>query len=208
MDGDRYHKSLQMRYQQIYKQLGQAHFSPREIAYNTLRPLMKDLKEYGNDMVALLGKIADEIESRLALPVLRDLVDRDVLKQEIEQWTQTVVTGPRAKNLVLDACERYIDDLDLTTVVTGVRQELIAAYMGDVYLSNFEALASSAPGARKYSISHTAVRDQLPEVRGHLDQYIAQIAGAAAKKLSFDHVRMPEAPRANEVVALDEILSL
>jgi hypothetical protein len=200
MDGERY--------QQLYKQIGQSHFVPEELAHNALRPLMKDAKGYGDAVVAMLGQAADEIEGCMRLPMLRELVDRDSLKHEIEQLAQLLTTDPRGKNLALNACERYIDDLDLATVVDGVRQTLIANYLMNIYNANFESIAMTRPGTTKYPISHDTVVAQLPHIREHVEGYAYQIAESIAKKLSLDYVQMPKAPRANEVVELEEVLSL
>lgn len=208
MDGDRYNKALKPRYQQLYKQVGQAHFTPQELAHNALKPLMKDLKGYGDEVIGLLGQAADEIESRLGLPMLRELVDCDALKQEIEHWAQAIPVDPRGKDLALDACGRYIDDLDLSRPATNVRQELIAGYMMDVYTANFESPAQSSPPAAKHGISHAVVQGQLSQIRDHIDAYVAQIASSVAKKLSLSRVSMPNSPRAGEIVPIDEVLSL
>lgn len=208
MDGDRYHRALSRRYQLLYKQAGQSHFAPDELAHNALRPLMKDARGYGDAVVALLGHAADVIEQRMGLPVLRDLVDRDVLKEEIAQCMQSISADPRGKNLALNTCERYIDDLELTTVVAGVRQTLIASYLVDIYDANFASPAMTAPRTTKYGISHATVLSQLPEIRSHVEVYASQIACSVAKKLSLDHVRKPNSPRANDMVGLDEMLSL
>jgi hypothetical protein len=207
MDGDRYHKALKQHYQQLYKQIGQHHFTPEELAHNALRPLLKDVKAYGDDVVALLGQAADEIEHRLNPPLLRNLSDRDTLKQEIEQRMQHLVADRRGKTLALSACEHYIDDLDATTDVTDVRATLIRNYLLDVYTANFESVALSSPGTTS-NVPHDQVRAQLPHIREHVEGYAAQIAHSVAKTLSFDQARMPTAPRASEVVQLDEILSL
>ncbi len=207
MDGDRYHRALSRRYQLLYKQAGQSHFAPDELAHNALRPLMKDAKSYGDAVVALLDHAADVIEQRMDMPVLRDLVDRDALKEEIAHYAQSISADPRGKNLALNACERYIDDLDLTTVVSGVGQTLIASYFMNIYDANFDSPAMTAPRTTKCGISHATVLSQLPEIRSHVEGYVSQIANSVAKKLSLDHVRKPNSPRANDTVGLDEMLS-
>lgn len=208
MDGDRYHRALKMRYQQLYKQVSQGHFAPQELAHNALRPLMKDVKGYGDGVIALIGQAGDEIERRMGLPVLRGLEDRDALKLELEQRAQAVHADPRGKGLALEACERYIDDLDHSTEATNVRQNLIAGYLMSVYTANFESPATTTLAAAKQGISHNVVVAQLSQVREHVEAYTSHIAGSIAKKLTLDRVRMLEAPRANEVVELDEVLSL
>src|SRR5690348_158487 len=99
MDGDKYHKSLAQRYQQLYKQLGQGHFSAEELAHNVLRPLMKDIKGYGNEVIEFLGQVAQLIEDQLSLPILRQAMDQDAVKQEIEQIAQNINANLRGKNL-------------------------------------------------------------------------------------------------------------
>jgi hypothetical protein len=208
MDGDRYHKALQPRYQQLYKQVGQNHFTAAELAHNALHPIIRDVKGYGDAVIKHLGRVADEIEARLSLPMMRELIDRDELKQEIEAWSQDLLAEPRGKALALDACERYINDLDLTTPMTSVRQALIENYLMDVYTANFEAPATSGPGTAKHGIPHATVMTQLPQLREQVEKYVAQFAASVAKKLSFDRIRLPKPPRAGEVVELEEILGL
>lgn len=208
MDGDRYIKALQMRYQLLYKQIGQGHFSHQELAHNALRPLMKDVKGYGDEVIVLLGRVADEIESRMGLPMMRELVDRDALKQELEKWAQEIPADPRGKNLALGTYERYIDDMDHATAAIGIHQALIAGYMMEVYTANFESLAYSSLPPTKYGILRDVVVEQLPGIREYVEDYTAQIASSAAKKLSVNGVSLPAAPRVDEIVQIDEILSL
>jgi hypothetical protein len=206
MDGDRYNRALQKRYQKLYKQVGQAHFQPEELAHNALPPLMKDLRGYGDETIGLIGWAADEVKHLMGLPMMRELVDRDALKQEIEQQAQMIFADPRGKELAIDACSRYIDELDLSTPVTDVRQVMIAAYILDVYVANFESPAYSCPPQAKFGISHEVVRAQLPEIREHVERYASQIAKSVAKKLSLDRVSLPDSPRAGEAVGLDDML--
>lgn len=206
MDGDRYHKCLKWRYQLLYKQIGQGHFSDQELGYNALQRIKQDAKDYGNGVIEALGRIADEIEKQMALPELRQLVDADAFKVDFEQMLQVVDGHSRGKHLALRSCERYLNELDLTSEVRQVRQTLIAGYFQEIYVANFESPASISPEVTKPDIAHVDVLDRLSFVREHVDVYTVQMAETVARSLSLDRVRMPASPRAAELVELDEIL--
>jgi hypothetical protein len=207
MDGDKYHKSLAQRYQQLYKQVGQGHFSAEELAHNALRPLVKDIKGYGNEVIEFLGQVAQLIEDQLSLPILRQAMDQDAVKQEIEQIAQNINANLRGKNLAQNVCERYLNELDTSTAATKVHQVLVADYLMETYAANFESIAKTAPQTTKYGISHVAVLDDLPLIRPHVETYTQQIAEQIARSSSINRIKLPTSPRASEVVELDELLS-
>jgi len=207
MDGDRYHKSLSRRYQQLYKQAGQGHFSAKELGYTALRPLVKDVKQYGNQIIQFLGQAAQLIEQQMGLPILREAMNQNAVKQEIEHIAQTVHANVRGKNLAQNVCERYLNEVASSTPATQVHQALLAAYMMETYTANFEALARMAPMTSKYDISHIDVLTQLSLMRPHVETYVNQIAEQIARSSSIDRIKLPASPRASEVVELDEILS-
>ncbi|MEN9935956.1 MAG: hypothetical protein RLZZ387_2535 [Chloroflexota bacterium] len=207
MDGDRYHKGLALRYQLLYKQIGQQRFDSQELAHNALRPLLKDVRQYGEPVLVWLTDAADIIAQRLALPMVRALTDCDALKQELERMLQPLQAHTRGKEFALLACERYLNDVSLMTDVGRARQEIITGYFMIAYTANFESPAQTSPRTTRFNLSHAQIVEQLPSIRAHVEIYTRQMAERMARSPWLGRVALPTAPRASQVVGLGEFLS-
>jgi hypothetical protein len=70
-DGDKVHVKLAPRYQKVYMQLCEGHSGDAELAHEVLRPLKRDLRDYGDEPLKLLQQVTTELNQIPDEPLLK-----------------------------------------------------------------------------------------------------------------------------------------
>jgi hypothetical protein len=103
--GDIVHVRLAPRYQKPYKQICEGRFGDAELAHSVLRPLMRDLKDYGDEPLKLIHQIATVLNQIPDEPLLKQLVDWSEKSQIIDRYAQQIDGRRTAMELAVKACQ-------------------------------------------------------------------------------------------------------
>ena len=208
-DGDKGHINLTRRYQKPYQQLCEGLSGDKELAHEVLRPLKRDLRDYGNEPLQLIQQVATELDQIPAEPLLKQSVDWGGKSQRIDRRAQQIDGHLKAIDLALQACQRQLQELrssicphDLTK--DDLTKEMYKKYISAVYKANFE---ERVPLAQHYNgVDQVTVDTRLKGMRIHVDQGIESFAAQMIRNGSVKHLRRPPMTRPS-IGIHDDLLS-
>jgi len=186
-DGDKVHENLARRYQKPYKQLCEGQYSDAELARAVLRPLKRDLQDYGDEPIKLIQEVAGELSQIPQEPLLRQLVNWGELSQMIDRLAQHTYSDRTAIELAVQACQQQLQELRSSRCPHDLATEMLKKYGDAVYKASFE---ERVPLAQHYSgAAPSTVDARLQGMRGHVEQAIDNLAAQMIRNGSVTSLR-------------------
>jgi hypothetical protein len=206
-DRDIVHKNLPYRWQKVYKQICEGRFGDAELAHEVLRPLRRDLQDYGDEPLKLIHQIATVLNQIPDEPLLKQLVDWSEMSQSIDRCAQQIDGHRTAMELAVKACQRQLQTLRYSSGSYDSTEETSLSiggkYVDAVYKANFE---ERVPLAQHYNgVDQVTVDARLRGMRVHAEQGIAHFAAQMIRNGSVTSLRCP--PMARPTIGLDYDLS-
>jgi hypothetical protein len=204
-DGDIVHVNLPRRYQKPYKQLCEGQYGDVELTRAVLRPLKRDLQEYGDAPLKLIQQVATELNQIPDEPLLKQSINWAEKSKIIDGWAQRI-SGPRiAIALAVKACQQQLQELRYSSCAQDLTKEIYRKYVSSVYEANFEG---RVPLPQHYNgVAHAAVDARLQGMRAHVEQGIDSFAAQMLRNSNVSSLRCP--PMARAPLGLhDDLLNL
>jgi len=208
-DGDKVHGNLAPRYQKPYKQICEGQYSAAEFAHAVLRPLKRDLQDYGDEPLKLIRQVATELHQIPDEPLLKQLVDWSEKSQIIDRCAQQMDGHRTAVELAVKACQQQLQELRYSGCLYDAAEEMslsiMREYVSAVYEANFEG---RVPLAQHYNgVDQVTVDVRLQGMRVHVEQGIANFAAQMICNGSVTTLRRP--PMARSPIGLyDDLCEL
>ena len=202
-DGDKVHENLARRYQNPYKQICEGQYGDAELARAVLRPLKRDLQDYGDEPIKLIQEVAGELSQIPQEPLLKQLVNWGELSQMIDRFAQHMYGDRTAIELTVQVCQQQLQELRYSACPHDLAAEMLRKYGVAVYKANFEG---RVPLAQHYSGADPSTVDaRLQGIRGHVEQAIDNLAAQMMRNSSVTSLRRP--PMASASIGLyDDLL--
>ncbi len=204
-DGDKFHEGLERRYQQIFRQVMQAHHSAQQLAYNAMTPFKKNLAAYGNDIVALLVQEAGRLE-RMFDPLFMSTIDWDDHQQHVERELRRLYSDVRGKNIATGAFDRHLGRILSGRYVEDHKVALIKEYFLGVWNADWEAIAKIPPQKGDLDTHYNVIVPLIEEMRPCAEEFIEHFVEQAARTQDVTNLRMPPNPNLHIPVTLNEKL--
>ena len=208
-DGDKVHVNLTRRYQKPYQQVCEGQYGDKELAHEILRPLRRDLRDYGDEPLQLIQQVATELDQIPAEPLLKQSVNWGEKSQRIERRAQQIDGHLKALALAVQACQRQLQELrssiyphDLTK--DDLTKEMYKKYISAVYKANFE---ERVPLAQHYNgVDQVSVDTRLKGMRIYVDQGVESFAAQMIHNGNVTPLRRPPMTRPS-IGIHDDLLS-
>lgn len=209
-DGDIYHNNIPQRYQKLYHQVEQGYDDPEVLAHEALEPLKKDIQKFGEPVIQFLEEAARQIKEHVCSPLFVSSDDRDALKQSIEELSQKVYSDKKAVKLACNACEQYINQFPSTDYGSfqdyNPFQDVVRAYIMNVYISRFEARAEIPPTGKCAREVQVDIPQVLVRMRPYVEEKVDYLSKQVSKSGRVDTIRLPLHPYKEQPVNLNENL--
>ena len=201
-DGDKVHVNLAHRYQKVYKQICEGQYDDAELAHEVLKPLKRDLQDYGDEPLQLIRQVSAELDQIPDEPLLKQLVNWGEESQKIDRFAQQNPGSLIAKELVVKACQQQLQELRYSERPHDLTEEMSRKYVSAVYEANFE---ERVPLAQYYNgADQTVVDARLKGMRSHVEQGISSFAVQMIRNGSVASLRCP--PMTRPSIGLDDDL--
>ena len=140
-DGDRVHGKLAGRYQKVYKQLCEGHFSEDHIAHEVLLPVKEELQRQGDAVIGLIDRAAARCEQIVIELAVGNQIDWDKEALMIEKQSQRMYAKQTARDLVAGACKEQLQDIRRHGAHNlNFPVEIMRKYMWKLYEAKFQAI--------------------------------------------------------------------
>jgi hypothetical protein len=205
--GDLIHAKLAGRYQTIYKELCEEHFSEDELAYQMLPAIKEELKQQGEAIIPLIDKFASKCEEIVVELGVGNRVNWDKEALLIEKQAQQVYAKKTARGLVVAACKEMLQDIRHGAHELNISIENMRKYMWNLYVAKFE---SKVLLAKKHhnDVDEVFVRARLEGMQEYVWANLLGYARQAVNRHSFVSLRRQSRPRQNfDVDNLDAVLA-
>jgi hypothetical protein len=189
-DGDRIHLKLASRYQKIYKQVCEDHFSEQEIAHNLLLPLKEEIRQHGTEVIELIKKCSDWFEQIVIRQEIGDKINWDRENLIIEKLFQRFHAKNTAKELALAACKEQLQDVRHGISTVNLSVEIMRKYMWNLCIAKF---ASRVPLKKHHhnGADSEVVNARLEGMKQHIWEGLLDFAKQAIHHGNFDFLRRP-----------------
>jgi len=104
-DVDRVYANLPRRYQKVYKQICEGYFSDATLAYESLRPLRKDIKSYGSPPLRFLFEAARALNDIQTSPLFINTINWGEENKQIRELKSTYSQKFRSEQRGMDLAE-------------------------------------------------------------------------------------------------------
>lgn len=187
-DGDLIHAKLAGRYQTIYKELCEEHFSEADLAYQVLLPVKEELKQQGEAVIDLMVKFATRCDEIVVELGVGNEINWDKESLLIEKQAQRVFAKKTAKELVVAACKEMLQDIRHVAHDLDFPLEIMRKYMWNLYVAKFDARVLLA---RKHhnNVDEAYVRARLEGMREYVWANLVGYARQAVNHHSFASLR-------------------
>ncbi|MBL7161571.1 MAG: hypothetical protein ISS57_03120 [Anaerolineales bacterium] len=204
-DVDRVNANLPRRYQKVYQQICEGYFSNAALAYDTLRPLRRDIQGYGNTPLQFLRETADLLNEIQALPLFTPTINWGEESKQISELKGTYSRKFKPKQRGMDyaviACKEILRKLRNNEIKSpNVHHELVYKYIQRILDSNF---VDRIPLSENHylGIELGELCSRLNDIRPFVDDGIEFFASQIEKSGQARRLRLP--PRANKKRTVD-----
>jgi hypothetical protein len=167
-----------------------------------LRPLKRDLKDYGAAPLTLLQQVTTMLSQIPDEPLLKQSVDWGEKSRLIDRWARQISGHRIAVALAVRACKQQLQELRSSTCPHDVTKELYKKYVSEVYKANFEG---RVPLAQHYNgTSQDIVDARLQGMRAHVEQGMDNFVAQMMRNGSVTSLR--RRPMARRPIGLNEDL--
>ena len=190
-DGDRIHLNLASRYQRIYKQVCEDHFSEEEIAHDLLLPLKEEIRQHGPEVIELIKKCADWCEQIvLRQEETGDEINWDKENLLIEKLFQRFRAKNTAKELALAACKEQLWDIRHGIRDVNFSIEIMRKYFWNLCNAKF---VSRVPLKKNHhnGADSDIVKARLEGMKQYIWEGLYNFAKQAIHHNNFDFLRRP-----------------
>lgn len=189
-DSDRVHAGLPYRYQKTYQQLCEGYMSPAEIAHNSLKPLKKDIQDFGDGPINLIKQVGEQLEEKTSTPIDKLAIDYNAESQNIESCAQRIQGHPRGIAIAERTCEESLQAIQRGEVDQVGTQQIVQKYIENAYDSNFVQGISMVEQHHDNALQET-LDQRLKDMQPHLSQGFANMAEQIMQKDSVKSLRVP-----------------
>ena len=168
-DGDNVPFMISSRFRQLYLQVWEGELSEDDLVRKALESLKKEVKFFGDGPLHLIIH-EEEFFHDLFLRYQRgDELNWAHERRELKQLQQDATGDQRALDLVMEACEDQLRELELfgryTITAPNYQQELLQKYLTRVYDSRFTVLAMLPMKPPKRQVEPELVGARVAEMR-------------------------------------------
>jgi hypothetical protein len=182
-DADRFGK-VSRRWSRMAQKVSEGHFDNASLANDAMKPLRKEIEQYGRSMYSLLKNAATYLKTIQKSPLF--LVNHDWNEEEVfirdlcNTYTKRYQLNQRAKNLAILAYQDLVHALRTGEFVEGNLYEvLLHTYIRRIYDSNF-AVPLILTVEAKPDIDSNAIGQRLHGmdmfINENIDELVAHIA--------------------------------
>lgn len=188
-DGDRVYSTLPRLYHEVFEEIREGHFAPREIAHDVLGRLIHNVRTLGFEPIQLAFQVAAHLEPLPQGPLLSALVDWLEESRMIERCARQIDGQKRAMEYAVDACKRHLCAFQDGDHRGPHLPALVHGYLVRVYDAQFEqrAIAELARGDTDCSTSLAT----LHEMRPFVFESLRGLANTIIRTESLSHLRRP-----------------
>ena len=183
-DGDKVHEDLDPRWQDPYKQVCEWGLGKEAIAESVAERLKKDVKMYGEAPRNLLFDYADLLAQLVDGPMLHNVAGYVETVARAEELARISSGQPLPIDAAQRAFEQQLQDIRWG-IFTGdsqdLREAIMAKYVNNVYVSNFEENGPFNPQEHHYKVDQQTVSDKLAELRPYINKEINSLARQLAQ---------------------------
>ena len=187
-DGDRIHKQVALRYQNLYQQVCEGYFDDETLAHTALRMIKRDVQAQHDASIHFLNRVANLLEDVSVSP------NRAAALQEtygiVEKYAQNLPVWKRTKEILVRASKQVVVALENEQPVHNVAKYLNQRYMLTLYDANF---AHCVPLTQTHHnhVPHELVQDRLRGMRPHVVKGTEFMGGYLAGRDSAKGLRLP-----------------
>jgi hypothetical protein len=183
-DGDNVHEDLDPRWQDPYKQVCEWGLGEEAIAETVAERLKLDVKMYGEAPHNLLFDYADILAPLIDGPMLHNVANYVEVNTRAEELARISPGQPLPLDAAQRAFEQQLQDIRWG-IFTGDAQELreaiMAKYIYNIYVSNFEEKGPFNPQEHHKNVDQQTVSDRLAAIRSYIDKEINSLARQLAQ---------------------------
>ncbi len=208
-DADIVHKNVPRRYQKLYKEICEDYWDNQDLGHEALRPLQKDIKDYGDGPIELLNEFAARLELIASHPLFASMTDWAGENVYLEELRYRIRGNKRGLDLAVNVCRGKIQQFREGLIIDiSVRKDLIANFFMAIYRANFEEKIQLTP-QHYLVVDPDFVQSRLTEIRPFVEAGIEELASKVADGRKVSSVRLPINRRAKMSISLnDDILSI
>jgi len=205
-DRDIVHLGLNAIWQKPYKEICEGFFAPDICAQDTIPPLIRTVKRYGNDPIMLIKQCALRFDEILAQPLLQTVVDWSAESLKIERLARNLHGNKRGISLALKACKEQLYQVRHAASSPKCLIELVRRYFQLVYAAEFESRVASHK--HYHDADPKFVEQRLSEMRACLIESIEALANRVARLGDVDQLRAPARRNADSPIDVETDLQL
>ena len=204
-DSDKVHSKLPRRYQKVYQQICEGHLGYSDLAAEVGRPLVKDIRDYGNEPIKLLCLIAKHFDQIPPEPLLRLVFDWNSLSQRVDVLSRQSKGNKRGRDLVVRCAKQLLREIEHDLVIDDACLALRERYLESVYKARFLELI---PLAQHYDGANEAdIQNRLEGMQPYVENEISAMALQSARMSDVARLRHP--PRNKKSIGLhDDLLRM
>lgn len=183
-DGDKVHENLDKRWQDPYKQVCEWGLGAEAVGETVAERLKKDIKMYGEAPRNLLHDYADLLAPLANGPMLNNVANY----VEVNARAEELARSSPGQTVPIDAAhrafEQQLQDIRwgiFTGSAQDLREALMAKYVNNIYLSNFEEKVPFNPQEHYRNVDQQTVNDRLAAIRPQIDKEINSLARQLAQ---------------------------
>jgi hypothetical protein len=183
-DGDKVHDDLDPRWQDPYKQLCEWGLGPEAVGETVAERLKKDIKMYGEAPRNLLHDFADLLAPLVDGPMLNNVANYVDVLTRAEELTHSSPGQIVPIDAAQRAFEQQLQDIRwqiFTGDVQDLREALMAKYINNIYLSNFEEKVPFNPQEHYQNVDRQTINNRLAAIRPQIDKEINSLARQLAQ---------------------------
>lgn len=200
-DGDRIYGKLTQAYEKPYEQICEGYFNDDIIAWNVLDAVKGDLKRYGEEPIVLIRQVVQRIQVLPREPLLKLTVDWNRERQGIERFARMSKGNRRGLDLAVEACKRYLHELQFCSGAADHTFALVEAYMQRVYEANFEERMPL--GEHHNGVDQSMVYTRLEVLRPLVLNGLSGFASQVARRGKVSRLSRPVWLRKPETITAD-----
>jgi hypothetical protein len=183
-DGDKVHENLDKRWQDPYKQICEWGLGAEAVGETVAERLKKDIKMYGEAPHNLLHDYADLLTSLVDGLPPHNVANYVEVSARAEELARISPGQPLPLDAAQRAFEQQLQDIRwgiFTGDAQDLREAIMAKYVNNIYVSNFEEKVPFNPQEHYQNVDQQAVTDRLAAIRPQIDKEIHSLARQLAQ---------------------------
>jgi hypothetical protein len=181
-DGDRFGR-LRPRYNQVYKQICEGHFSPEQLARELLAPerFQKEINECGEAPYMIAKQATEHISAILLRLIVGMSIDWNDAQEQLETAARGIICSNAVRELTLKACMETLCDMQHGGLAGDLQETIVHRFFIDLFEAKFADCLPLIP-EHFDGVSDEFVRGRLEEMRPFVIDELAQFAKQKCEK--------------------------